>query len=61
MTNPSQIMRIVTWNINGVRSLGGGEEFAKRLEGLGADVVCLQETKVTSKCQTILNHFIQIL
>ncbi|KAM8829919.1 DNA-(apurinic or apyrimidinic site) endonuclease 2 [Synchiropus picturatus] len=38
-------MRIVTWNINGIRTFGGGIKEA--LDSLGADIVCVQETKVT--------------
>ena len=37
-------LRILTWNINGIRSLA---DFPKVLQELPADVVCLQETKVT--------------
>ncbi len=45
---PTPAMRLVTWNVNGLRSLGpGGSDFTARLEALAADVVCLQETKVT--------------
>jgi AP endonuclease-2 len=36
--------RILTWNINGIRSLA---DFPSVLAGLPADIVCLQETKVT--------------
>ncbi|KAL4622599.1 DNA-(apurinic or apyrimidinic site) lyase 2 [Arapaima gigas] len=38
-------MKIVTWNINGVRAFKGG--IKKALDLLDADIVCLQETKVT--------------
>ncbi|XP_072224105.1 DNA-(apurinic or apyrimidinic site) endonuclease 2 [Leuresthes tenuis] len=38
-------MEIVTWNINGIRTFKGG--IKKALDSLGADVVCVQETKVT--------------
>jgi len=37
-------LRILTWNINGIRSL---VDFPKVLQELPADVICLQETKVT--------------
>jgi len=37
-------LRILTWNINGIRSLA---DFPKVLQELPADVICLQETKVT--------------
>ncbi|XP_018581074.2 DNA-(apurinic or apyrimidinic site) endonuclease 2 [Scleropages formosus] len=38
-------MKIVTWNINGIRAFKGGVK--KALDVLDADIVCLQETKVT--------------
>ncbi|KAM9785853.1 DNA-(apurinic or apyrimidinic site) endonuclease 2 [Neosynchiropus ocellatus] len=38
-------MRLVTWNINGIRTFGGG--IKKALDSLGADIICVQETKVT--------------
>lgn len=38
-------MRIVTWNINGIRTFRGG--IKKALESLDADIICVQETKVT--------------
>lgn len=40
-------MKIVTWNINGIRTFKGG--IKKALDSLDADIVCVQETKVTSK------------
>nr|XP_046251904.1 DNA-(apurinic or apyrimidinic site) lyase 2 [Scatophagus argus] len=38
-------MRIVTWNINGIRTFRGG--IKKALDSLDADIICVQETKVT--------------
>ncbi|CAN9516014.1 unnamed protein product [Ophioblennius macclurei] len=38
-------MKIVTWNINGIRTFGGG--IKKTLDSLDADIICVQETKVT--------------
>ncbi|XP_028850769.1 DNA-(apurinic or apyrimidinic site) endonuclease 2 [Denticeps clupeoides] len=38
-------MKIVTWNVNGIRGFKDG--IRKTLDALDADVVCLQETKVT--------------
>lgn len=38
-------MKIVTWNINGIRTFKGG--IKKALDLLDADIICLQETKVT--------------
>uniref|UniRef100_A0A8C4EA37 DNA-(apurinic or apyrimidinic site) endonuclease n=1 Tax=Dicentrarchus labrax TaxID=13489 RepID=A0A8C4EA37_DICLA len=38
-------MKIVTWNINGIRTFRGG--IKKALDALDADIVCVQETKVT--------------
>jgi len=37
-------LRILTWNINGIRSL---EDFQERLQQCEADIICIQETKVT--------------
>uniref|UniRef100_A0A1A8LH08 DNA-(apurinic or apyrimidinic site) endonuclease n=3 Tax=Nothobranchius TaxID=28779 RepID=A0A1A8LH08_9TELE len=38
-------MKIVTWNINGIRTFKGG--IKKTLDSLDADIICVQETKVT--------------
>ncbi|XP_034732134.1 DNA-(apurinic or apyrimidinic site) lyase 2 isoform X2 [Etheostoma cragini] len=38
-------MKIVTWNINGIRTFRGGIKTA--LDSLDADIICVQETKVT--------------
>lgn len=40
-------MKVVTWNINGIRTFRGG--IKKALDSLNADIICVQETKVTSK------------
>ena len=40
-------MRILTWNINGIRA--SKIPLKKLLDSLQADVICLQETKVASK------------
>jgi len=37
-------LKILTWNINGIRSL---EDFQDRLQQSEADIICVQETKVT--------------
>jgi len=37
-------MRIISWNVNGIRAIGK-KGFADNLLALNADVVCLQETK----------------
>uniref|UniRef100_A0A8D3AN58 DNA-(apurinic or apyrimidinic site) endonuclease n=1 Tax=Scophthalmus maximus TaxID=52904 RepID=A0A8D3AN58_SCOMX len=44
-TIQSNNMKIITWNINGIRTFGGGVK--KTLDSLDADVICVQETKVT--------------
>ena len=41
-------MRIVTWNINGIRSMKT-ETRRTFLKEIQADIVCFQETKITSK------------
>ncbi|XP_041860506.1 DNA-(apurinic or apyrimidinic site) lyase 2 [Melanotaenia boesemani] len=38
-------MKVVTWNINGIRTFKCG--IKKALDSLDADIVCVQETKVT--------------
>ena len=43
-------MRILSWNINGLRSLKG--DLNQRLKDLNADIICLQETKVTREYDT---------
>lgn len=40
-------MKILTWNINGIRAAGRGRSMKDILDSLEADVTCLQETKVT--------------
>ncbi|GFN84521.1 DNA-(apurinic or apyrimidinic site) lyase [Plakobranchus ocellatus] len=40
-------MKILTWNINGIRAVTGKAGVGKLLKSLDADIVCLQETKVT--------------
>ena len=54
------MLRVVSWNINGIRSPLQGVAYeepnnctavamARILDKLDADIVCLQETKVTSE------------
>ena len=40
-------MKILTWNINGIRAARKGRPLKEILDSLEADVICLQETKVT--------------
>lgn len=42
-------MRIATWNINGIRSAltNGGSNVKSVVDGLAADIVAFQETKIT--------------
>lgn len=44
-------MKILTWNINGIRSLK--VDWKDVLASLDADIVCLQETKVSRKINVI--------
>jgi len=37
-------LKIFTWNVNGIRSF---EDFPERLQNIDADIICIQETKVT--------------
>jgi len=43
-------MRLVSWNVNGIRAVIK-KEFAASLEGLGTDILCLQETK--AQCEQV--------
>ncbi|MEE6517165.1 hypothetical protein FKM82_027181 [Ascaphus truei] len=43
--NTAGRMRVVSWNINGIRATRGGLQ--EILDSLDADIICLQETKVT--------------
>ncbi|KAL8164278.1 UNVERIFIED_CONTAM: hypothetical protein K2H54_048479 [Gekko kuhli] len=40
-------MRLVSWNVNGLRAGAGPAGLKRLLAALDADVVCLQETKIT--------------
>ncbi|XP_059179448.1 DNA-(apurinic or apyrimidinic site) endonuclease 2-like [Physella acuta] len=40
-------MRILTWNINGIRASKGKSNIKNLLDSLDSDIICLQETKVT--------------
>ena len=37
-------MKIISWNVNGVRAIMG-KDFAKKLAEMNPDILCLQETK----------------
>ena len=39
-------MKILTWNVNGIRA--SKVSLKSLLDSLDADIICLQETKVTS-------------
>lgn len=43
-------MKILTWNINGIRAARRDKSLKAILDSLEAEVICLQETKVTRKC-----------
>ena len=40
-------MKVLTWNINGIRAATGKLSIKNLLDSLSADIICLQETKVT--------------
>ncbi|XP_060619280.2 DNA-(apurinic or apyrimidinic site) endonuclease 2 [Anolis sagrei] len=40
-------MRLLSWNVNGLRAGAGAAGLKPLLDALGADVICLQETKIT--------------
>lgn len=44
---------IVTWNINGIRSIQ--QDLRKIFDTLNADIICLQETKITRKHHFMLS------
>lgn len=41
-------MKIITWNVNGLRSVIN-KGFNKIIKDLNADIICIQETKITSE------------
>ncbi|NER10873.1 exodeoxyribonuclease-3 [Muriicola jejuensis] len=41
-------MRIITWNVNGIRAIVK-KDFFSSLQTMSADVICLQETKATGE------------
>jgi len=49
----NSMLRIATWNINGIRSFSQ-QQFQEALLQIDADIVCLQETKITRKFHLIL-------
>lgn len=44
-------MKVVSWNVNGLRAVlkssGRSKTLKEVLDGLGGDIICLQETKAT--------------
>ena len=45
-----EIMKVVSWNVNGLRATlkgGSSQDLRGLLDGLGADIICFQETKAT--------------
>lgn len=42
-------MKIITWNINGIRAYNKSSILKSLFDSFGADIICLQETKITSK------------
>src|SRR3989344_4129883 len=40
-------MRIVSWNVNGLRSLAKNDYWGAFLKGVKPDIFCLQETKAS--------------
>ena len=45
-------MKIVTWNVNGIRSFD--KKWKETLISLDADIICVQETKVTSNFSELI-------
>lgn len=56
-------MRIVSWNVNGLRAVlkNTGKSLKQFLDDFEAEIICLQETKATSKelghCIVLGAHF----
>jgi exonuclease III len=47
-------VKIVTWNVNGIRSLYKDASAMKEgLDSLDGDIICLQETKITRTLHVI--------
>lgn len=46
--------KIVTWNINGLRSFGGAIGWKKIFSDFDADIICLQETKI---CRSLIEDW----
>lgn len=44
LSNTENLMKIISWNVNGLRATIG-KEFHSHIESLSPDIVCLQETK----------------
>ena len=38
-------MRLVSWNVNGIRSIVNKTKFLPAIKALKPDIICLQETK----------------
>ncbi|XP_065667166.1 DNA-(apurinic or apyrimidinic site) endonuclease 2 [Hydra vulgaris] len=45
-------MKILTWNINGIRATSRNHSLGNLLDSLEADIICLQETKITRNLLT---------
>ena len=52
-------MKIVTWNVNGIRSFDG--KWKEVMESFDADIICVQETKVTSKFRKRTSNLLTII
>ncbi len=51
-------MKIVSWNVNGLRASVGqteGKKLKNLLDSLDADLICFQETKATSEATNSLD------
>lgn len=44
-------IKIMTWNINGIRAVTREKKMQTFLDELDADIICFQETKITRKHQ----------
>ena len=51
-------MRIVSWNVNGLRAVlkNRGKPLKSFLDDFEADIICIQETKATSRQSNKHHH-----
>lgn len=53
--------KIVTWNINGLRSFGGAQQWRQIFDDFQADLICFQETKISRKLSMSFKSFVNLV